>query len=94
MQSKGTEHKTHMGAYEKENREGKLDLTNGKFEHVIETASKVSGLTRKQYKEWREMENWKRRRRTEEEEACRKEGKEDMKRKIARKGRRARRELI
>ena len=65
MQSKGIERKTHMEAYGKENREGKLDLTNGKFENMIETASKVAGLTRKQYKEWREMENWKRRRRME-----------------------------
>ena len=56
MRSKGIEHKTHMEAYEKENREGKLGLINGKFEHMIETASKVAGLTRKQYKEWREME--------------------------------------
>ena len=31
----------------------KQDLINGKFEHMLDTASKVAGLTRKQYRDWR-----------------------------------------
>ena len=49
------------GSIWQRNREGKLGLTNGKLENMIETATRVAGLTRKQYKEWREIENWKRR---------------------------------
>ena len=45
-----------MEAYGKESKEGKQDLINGKFEHMIETASKVAGLTSKQYREWRRTE--------------------------------------
>ena len=55
-QSKGIEHKAHMGAYGKESKDRKQDLINGKFEHMLDTASKVAGLTGKQYRDWRRTE--------------------------------------
>ena len=45
-----------MEAYGKEAKDGKQDLINGKFEHMLDTASKVAGLTSKQYRDWRRTE--------------------------------------
>ena len=56
LQSKGIEHKAHMEACDKETKEGEQDLIRGKFEHMLDTASKVAGLTRMQYEEWRETQ--------------------------------------
>ena len=53
LQSKGIERKANMESYDKESEEGGQDLIDGEFEHVLDTASKVAGLTSKQYGEWR-----------------------------------------
>ena len=56
LQSKGIEHKTHMEVYDQETKEGKQDCIHGKLEHMIATASKVAGLTHRQYEKWRERD--------------------------------------
>ena len=56
LQEKGIEQKTHMEAYGKESKEGKQDLIHSTFEHMLDTASKIAGQTRRQYDEWRETE--------------------------------------
>ena len=51
LESIGIGHKAHMDACDKETKEEKQDLIYGKFEHAIDTTSKVAGLTRRQYEE-------------------------------------------
>ena len=33
------------------------DLIHGKLEHMMETASRIAGLTEKQYEEWRKQKS-------------------------------------
>ena len=66
-----------MEAYDKETKEGKPDLIHGKFEHMVETASKVAGLTRNQYEEWRETEKLEEKEKWKKQKSIQKEKEEE-----------------
>ena len=50
------ERKKHTKAYDEETSEGKAELVYGRLEHMIDSASEISGLTQKQYRDWRKIE--------------------------------------
>ena len=56
MQSKGAERKAHMAAFGRATPEAKAELINEKMENMFDTAAKIAGLTKKQYREWRKSE--------------------------------------
>ena len=47
MHARGIEHKAHMQSYDKESRDGKMDLINARLEYMMETASRTACLAEK-----------------------------------------------
>ena len=78
-----------MEAYGKESKDGKRDLIHGKFEHMLDTASRVAGLTNKQYRDWRGAGKLEEKKRTGEAEAYQREGREEKQQKDKQKEKRA-----
>ena len=52
FQIRGEERKKHMGECDEETERGNVDLVYGRIERMLD-ASKMSGLTRKQYSDWK-----------------------------------------
>ena len=45
-----------MRSYDEETSDGEAGRIYGRLEHVVDIASKISGLTQKQYRDWGEIE--------------------------------------
>ena len=45
-----------MNAYDEETAQGKVGLIYGRIEHILDASAKMSGLTRKQYSDWKKIE--------------------------------------
>ena len=58
FQIKGAEREKQMKSYDEETEEGKVELIYGRLGYMIDGASKISGLTQKQYREWGKIECW------------------------------------
>ena len=56
FQTKGAERKKHMKVYNEETAAGKAHLIYGRLGRMIDEASKMSGLTQKQYRDWGKIE--------------------------------------
>ena len=56
FQISGAERKKHTKAYGGETTTGEEDLIYGSIEHMLDEAAKMSGLTKKQYIDWKRIE--------------------------------------